>query len=404
MGNFFDSLQQHANTRRDTVYSPSVDFASLNETPLTDSKSTTESKPCSEFYLACRNNNVNRARQLLEDMSLDEIDRIEPNGSTALHVACYYGHREIVDLLLKAGADRAINNTFNCLPFDEAKDGRIKELFYRVPNANRLASNTGVIEWESVDNDAVENSAQDRQLIQSIYRNSTGTTSIEKMFQKIENNYINNGLANFDGIDKIKRFFQKATQDQNPIWIIKAYTAETDFYKILNTEIACGATKFQNERRYIIALLSYHPKLDALAFTGCSYRVIQMNFYDLEKYKVNCSLITKSFLSSSIDRKIAELFLCQKESSQKEIIVPKRVKQDGSLTKTWIMCIYYIKHHRTALHIENSSQYANEGEVLIMPYSVFRVRRIAQIKPEYIPKGQTMTEIELEECDQYLDA
>jgi hypothetical protein len=36
---------------------------------------------------------------------------------------------------------------------------------------------------------------------------------------------------------------------------IDAYTAETDFYKILNQEIAAGATKYQNERRYIIALL-----------------------------------------------------------------------------------------------------------------------------------------------------
>jgi hypothetical protein len=67
------------------------------------------------------------------------------------------------------------------------------------------------------------------------------------------------------------------------------------------------------------------------------------------------------------------------------------------------MCIYHIKHRRTALHIENSSQYANEGEVLIMPYTVFQVKRVDQIKPSYLPKEETMTRIELEECQEYLN-
>jgi hypothetical protein len=223
------------------------------------------------------------------------------------------------------------------------------------------------------------------------------------MFEKIEKNYIDKGLTNFDGIENIRRFFQKATKDQNPKWIIKAYTAETDFYKILNQEIAAGATQYQSERRYIIALLSYHPILDQLVFTGHSYRVLKLNYNELEKYRINCSLMAKSFLSSSIDRKVAELFLCQQESIQKQIAAPIRTKADGSSIKTWAMCVYHVKHRRTALHIENSSQYANEGEILIMPYTVFKVKKIFQTKPLYLPKDQTMTEIELEECDQYLN-
>jgi hypothetical protein len=223
------------------------------------------------------------------------------------------------------------------------------------------------------------------------------------MFEKIEKNYIDKGLTNFDGIENIRRFFQKATKDQDPKWIIKAYTAETDFYKILNREIAAGATQYQSERRYIIALLSYHPILDQLVFTGHSYRVLKLNYNELEKYRINCSLMAKSFLSSSIDRKVAELFLCQQESIQKQTAAPIRTKVDGSSIKTWAMCVYHVKHRRTALHIENSSQYANEGEILIMPYTVFKVKKISQTKPSYLPKDQTMTEIELEECDQYLN-
>jgi hypothetical protein len=67
------------------------------------------------------------------------------------------------------------------------------------------------------------------------------------------------------------------------------------------------------------------------------------------------------------------------------------------------MCIYHIKHQRTALHIENASQYANEGEVLIMPYTVFKIKNVEHITLSSLPKGDSMTQIELEECQQIFD-
>jgi hypothetical protein len=81
---------------------------------------------------------------------------------------------------------------------------------------------------------------EERQIIKTIY----DTVSIDKMFERIEKNYIDKGLPNMDKIQNIRRFFQKATKEQNPLWIIKAYTAETDFYKVLNTEIACGTVNY----------------------------------------------------------------------------------------------------------------------------------------------------------------
>jgi len=410
MGGAVDKLTNHTNERRKETHPPHnskpdhPERMSLSEVTTNDdteqkrqSLSTASSTPCSNFYMACRNNNIKEVRKLLEKMTIDQIDQIEPNGSTALHAACFHGHIDIVKLLLEVGADRAIQNKFQCLPFDEAKNGQIKELFYRVPTANRFVSNTGAIEWELVDDDVLEKATEERKIIKSIY----DTTDVEKMFEKIEKNYIDKGLSNMDKIQNIRRFFQKATKEQNPLWIIKAYTAETDFYKVLNTEIACGAAKNQSERRYIIALLSHHPMLNQLSFIGPSYRVIQMIYTDIEKYKVNYSLMTKSFLSSSIDRKIAELFLCQKESGQAQNPPLVRTRVDGSIIKSWVMCIYHIKHQRSALHIENSSQYVNEGEILIMPYTVFQVKSIKQIKISHLSNGQSMTEIELEECQKY---
>jgi len=41
-------------------------------------------------------------------------------GSTALHVAAYYGHKDLVELLLINGADHKIKNNLDNIPLDEA--------------------------------------------------------------------------------------------------------------------------------------------------------------------------------------------------------------------------------------------------------------------------------------------
>jgi hypothetical protein len=239
----------------------------------------TSSKNCSDFYLACRTNNIEETTRLLSTMETEEIDRIEPNGSTALHAACFHGHREIVELLLKAGADRAIQNKYKYTPFDEAKNNDISELFNRIPNCNRFTTNTGALEWELFDNEAHDNARLNRQMIETLYR----AVPINRLFENIEKNYICKELKYFTGIEHIKRFFQKAREEQDPIWIIKAYTAETDFYKIFNAEMAGGTGKCEIERKYIIALFLFHPKLDQFSYTGPSYRVIEMNEDSINK-------------------------------------------------------------------------------------------------------------------------
>ncbi|CAF3086251.1 unnamed protein product [Rotaria sp. Silwood2] len=419
MGNIVESLKKHVLNRRAQDYdeflskldhpervspdnhikltlSPTTTF----EAKATTTKAVAISSTCSEFYLACRNNQIDKVEKLLSTMTLDEIDRLEPNNSTALHAASYHGHKRIVQMLLEAGADRAIQNKFGCLPFDEALNDNVKELFFRVPNSNRLVGDTGAIEWELIDDDVLEKAAEEKNIIETLYNSFIGSDSVYKMFERIEKYYIDNGLANINGFQTVKRFFQKATKEQDPRWIIKAYTAETDFYTTLNAEIAGGAGQYQSERRYIIALLSRHPILDNYTFIGPAYRVMRQNIDDLKKYAVNSCLMTKSFLSSSIDRKVAELFLIRQEEVREQAGTKSRHKADGKVIKSWVMCIYQIKRKRTALHIENSSQYANDGEILIMPYTVFQVRNISKFKAEFLPDKPQMTQIELEEYNQ----
>ncbi|CAF2634740.1 unnamed protein product [Rotaria sp. Silwood2] len=55
----------------------------------------------SEFYWACRNGDIERVKQLLLTISYNDLNTLEPNGSTPLHAATYFGHTEIVHLLLQ---------------------------------------------------------------------------------------------------------------------------------------------------------------------------------------------------------------------------------------------------------------------------------------------------------------
>ncbi|CAF1482485.1 unnamed protein product [Didymodactylos carnosus] len=346
---------------------------------------------CSPFYRACRENKIDDVKEFLRTMTPEEIDKMEPNGSTALHVACYYGNIEIVRLLLDADADRGITNKFKCLPYDEAATDEIKALFIRVPTSNRLVSNTGAVEWVLIDDDVLEKAAEDRGLIKYAY--DTNISNIDKMFDRIQKNYVDKVLRNSRGIDGIKRYFEVAKREKNPIHIVKAYTAETDFYSLLNIELAGGSSIGQYERRYILALLMYHPVFEKFSYAGLAYRGMMLTETDVEQYLVGCSLMMKSFLSSSIDRKIAEAFLLQYENMQSSIGLTPRLRASGKLVKFSAICTYLIRHRRTGLYIEELSQYANEGEVLIMPHTVFKVKKVDW--------KENLINILLEECDPY---
>jgi hypothetical protein len=113
----------------------------------------------SKFYISCRNNDIDAVTSLLPTLTLPEINQIEPNDSTALHAAAYYGHQEVVKLLLSKGAQHMTKNLYGCTPYDEAKTEDIRNLFRRqdgarVESKNRFADEKGPsFEWIFVKGD-----------------------------------------------------------------------------------------------------------------------------------------------------------------------------------------------------------------------------------------------------------
>lgn len=70
-------------------------------------------------------------------MTYEQVNQIEPNGSTALHAASFYNHSHIVQLLLSSGCSRTTLNFRGATADQEAATDEIRALFNR-PTSNRF--------------------------------------------------------------------------------------------------------------------------------------------------------------------------------------------------------------------------------------------------------------------------
>jgi ankyrin repeat protein len=95
----------------------------------------------STFYFLCKDGKTDEVRQILEAEdcpSIDELNKVQPNGSTPLHAAAYYNHPEIVQLLLERDCPRTELNRFSNTAYDEAQTREMKQLFNRFDSSNRF--------------------------------------------------------------------------------------------------------------------------------------------------------------------------------------------------------------------------------------------------------------------------
>ncbi|CAF1496566.1 unnamed protein product [Rotaria sp. Silwood1] len=340
----------------------------------------------SKFYFSCRNNDIDSVTSLLSTLTLGEINQIEPNGSTALHAAAYYGNKEVVKLLLSKGAQRMIKNVHGCTPYDEAKTEDIKKLFQRMERAeaesrSRFAGVKGPsYEWIFVKSDPSSYASFNRESLWKCQNDE----EFDRLCRGIQQYYINeNGpLADVKHIESVRLFIDTAIKNNDPTQVVRAYTAESGFYHRVNTDLAQMPTHWSGTKheRNIASIMLFHPVFQSFSFTGETYRGMIMSLEDLQDYVVDSVFMNKTFLSTSKERTRAESFAIS----------------DGSSTVFEVICKYSIKHTGTALAIENISEYPAEKEVLILPYASFKVKSIRKSSG----KAGVFTEIDVEEEDQ----
>jgi len=318
----------------------------------------------SELYLACRNGDIPTVERLLVVTPLRTLNRLEPNGSTCLHAACYHGHKEIVRLLLEHGACRRVINRYGCTPLDEAKTQEIIELFPRSAEAARKRFSDSPAqqpEWQ-FEEDYAESYSR------AIHWGCIKDRGIKKTIKKIRKAH----AIEDDGhpsTEVVQNYFKDALETNNPILLLKAYTAESQFYKRLNHEMASGNRRqvFEKLRRkwtgYYTGIIVKNPAFEPYRFSGQTYRGMEITPADYAQYKIGVALANKSFQSTSKSWKIAKGFSCPSEPK------PGRIP---------VIIIFTITDRRSALSIEEISDFQYEEEVLIVPGTLFIVNNINQ--------------------------
>ncbi|CAF1489319.1 unnamed protein product, partial [Didymodactylos carnosus] len=209
-----------------------------------------------------------------------------------------------------------------------------------------------------------------------------------------------------DQIKVIEDYFRKAIDEKDYLtYFIKAYTLTDYFYRILNKHLAiyilqyfdhtkdfCSNYRLVNCLVHIVTLLKYHPDIGKYQYKGVCYRGMRITENDLNPYKLNQHILNQSFLSSSTDYEVAKMFAGEGAQSEMRHTVDQRPLQFSCL------CQYTIVQNSTAIDVQELSMRPAEKEILILPFTVFKV---VNIKRNYIdnPQARISVEIELEECE-----
>ena len=356
-------------------------------------------------------------------MTVEQINRIDPDGNTALHIATSYRHKGIIQLLLANGISRSIRNSIADLTaYEEAITSEIKQLFRRSDNTKRFVANCSLhpFEWTfHYDDPTLQRSQFRRQLlnpfkvdkkeVRSILNNSQLSLIFCEILTKFSDNFFTQ-LSTNEISSKHKSllewFFKQAIEKANALYILKAYTSATNFYGVLNRTLAQFALEYfdaihQESTNYkivtsiidLISLLIYDPDLDKYDYRGKTYRGMLFEENDFIKYVVGSKLMNISLVSTSKDRDVAEIYARGVEITSLTQI------SENNRTQISAVCIYIIKNVGTALDIELISEISDEREVLLLPFSAFRIRCIRKLD-KTVNKG-IIVELELEECDEY---
>ena len=94
----------------------------------------------SDLYWASRAGDIDAVRQILANTNFNDLNHLEPNGSTALHASSFFGHADVVRILLQErSVMRHRKNRHGLTAYEEAANDEIRQLFHR-PNSTRFCS------------------------------------------------------------------------------------------------------------------------------------------------------------------------------------------------------------------------------------------------------------------------
>jgi len=371
-------------------------------------------KSITPLYEACRDGNEEQVRKLLPDYSHADLNRQEAStGNTCLHIATENGHDNIIKLLLKQGCYRSsILNSQNqsayeiaaarkesthslflrqdendpslksslrfyeqdpsqCFDFVQVDENRTDSDEKSINDRRRSTIQTYKTEEEK--KHEIEYSASSKTMCQSRFcrfcvnhlhsdEPLNNQTILKRLTNILEQNVLNDSCDYVKAGELIKEYGKNYDSIEK---LLHLYTLETQFYRILR----------QDSLPLAIPLFINLQKLKTRFFKGRVYRGMHLTHEQLSIYQMALEtpgtlLETNSFSSTSMNRRIAEEFACLQTK-----------KTENDLCVLFIfdfpnVCDQAINLSRISDDTPCLSEYEEEEEVLILPYTLFEVTRI----------------------------
>ena len=326
-------------------------------------KTSTES---SNFYLACKNGEMDSVKEHLTKMSKEDIDKLEGNGDTALHVATRSGQKDIVKLLLAAQCSTTTLNYDGKMAYEEIETPEMNTVFERMASTRFYdpePKKSLATFKRSDENDEqkpkfewIRTFKSDDELKEYSLKQQT-TAMWFRFFHRVSHTF--SGILNrrdfradFFDLESDRDFMEflklairdddayqrtidelkEAEKAKDIVPLIRLYTSEfgggkTPFYEILNRQLALASEDDGNTAhmcdRFVHEFNMKSDQLEQRAYTGQTFRGASMSNSDLEIYDEPASngekvtIATKAFTSTSRKREEALKFAFARNEEQK---------------------------------------------------------------------------------------
>lgn len=342
------------------------------------------------------------------------INRMDSYGNVALHVASYNGYNEVVQFFLTNTALKSLKNiSSQSALYHRSEMDEIRKLLIKTSNLHDFEQkipDNDHIEWSLSGDNLIKRAKEFREQIDLYKTYNNHHHSVTKLLFEIIEYYIKEYLVEQENvsqneIDKLEFYFKQGIEEKNYlIYFIKAYTLTNNFHRILNKHLALYILHYFDPQSYssskskyrlinclvhIVTLLINHPDIHKYRYTGITYRGLLMKKDDLECYSIGNHILNRSFVSTSKNRSIAQLFADSGHLGD--------TTDHHDSEKIPVLLKYTTKQNQTSIDIEHISMIPDEEEVLILPFSVFQVKdRIENCQNVSSPM---LVEIVLEESE-----
>jgi hypothetical protein len=327
-------------------------------------------KKTSAFYWACRNDDIDTVKRILQNLSSADINRIESNGSTALHAASYYGHARIVQLLLEGGADTTVKNKYGITAKEDASTDEVRDMFETIfkeeDDDDDIPQSDFVLLYpnaEGIDKSKLGTRIFKARLI--TYNANKYTISAKSNLEHLEEKYRKScqERGKMNCLKTGEKYFKQYRQTGDFQSILRFYTEETPFYKIARNDVP-----------FLVEMYKHLLRYKTLNFKGRAYRANRLFPKDLEPYRwalkhPRSLLELRRTASTSRLYEMALKFLHHK-------------KLEGSLNV--ILQMDFHEPCFTALVLQSSALFPDEEEILVLSGTFFEVAQIQQDENGYI--------------------